>query len=224
MWKRSVLDIQGEILCVSQFTLLASTLKGTKPDFHGAMPPLLSEPFYTAFLASLRAAYTAAAAAAAAPARPGAAVRGAGEGGASGERVKDGRFGAHMSVALTNEGPVTITLDSRRWEYVARPARAEGRGKGASGSSTPAEGGRKGRGRGRSGAGTPAEGTAATPAPAPPAEAGAGAGEQEQGQEQGQEQEQEVHPVPATARAPLIARTAAALEVAPPGKGPQVPE
>ncbi|KAM4057507.1 d-Tyr-tRNA(Tyr) deacylase domain-containing protein [Hirsutella rhossiliensis] len=38
-WKQSVTDIEGEVLCVSQFTLLAKTKKGTKPDFHGAMNP-----------------------------------------------------------------------------------------------------------------------------------------------------------------------------------------
>ncbi|KZT53493.1 hypothetical protein CALCODRAFT_501101 [Calocera cornea HHB12733] len=71
MWRRSVLDIQGEILCVSQFTLLASTIKGSKPDFHNAMPPVRSKPFYTAFLRSLRAAYGAGVAAAGAGAARG---------------------------------------------------------------------------------------------------------------------------------------------------------
>ncbi|KZT70068.1 hypothetical protein DAEQUDRAFT_668410 [Daedalea quercina L-15889] len=96
MWKKSVKDIDGEVLCVSQFTLFANTSKGNKPDFHRAMAGLSSKAgrqMYTAFLARLQALYKL-------------------------DKIKDGRFGAMMSVSLTNEGPVTFTLDSRKFEYV----------------------------------------------------------------------------------------------------------
>jgi len=106
------------VLCVSQFTLLASTIKGTKPDFHAAMPPSLSAPFYQSFLTSMRAAYLP-------------------------ERILDGKFGAMMSVGLCNEGPVTICLDSRKWEYVDRLEVGKAKAKEAgSSSSTPAAGGK----------------------------------------------------------------------------------
>ncbi|KZP08716.1 hypothetical protein FIBSPDRAFT_254215 [Athelia psychrophila] len=93
MWKASVKDIDGEILCVSQFTLMANTTKGNKPDFHKAMGTEPSKQLYATFLDKLRSSYRA-------------------------EKIKDGRFGAMMSVNLTNEGPVTLTLDSRKFEYI----------------------------------------------------------------------------------------------------------
>jgi len=93
MWKASVKDIEGEILCISQFTLLANTTKGNKPDFHHAMAASGSREMYTTFLDKLGQSY-----------KP--------------ERIKDGVFGAMMSVSLTNEGPVTFTLDTRKFEYV----------------------------------------------------------------------------------------------------------
>ncbi|KAE9395380.1 D-tyrosyl-tRNA deacylase [Gymnopus androsaceus JB14] len=96
MWRASVKDIEGEILCISQFTLLANTSKGNKPDFHRAMSASSSQEMYAAFLEQLQRAYKA-------------------------EKVKDGRFGAMMNVSLTNEGPVTFTLDSRKFEYVDLP-------------------------------------------------------------------------------------------------------
>ncbi|KAJ7907368.1 D-Tyr tRNAtyr deacylase-like domain-containing protein [Mycena leptocephala] len=92
MWKTSVKDADGDILCVSQFTLLAETRKGNKPDFHNAMPTEKSRALYLTFLEMLRQSY-----------KP--------------EKVQDGKFGAMMNVSLTNEGPVTFTLDSRRFEY-----------------------------------------------------------------------------------------------------------
>ncbi|KAG7448263.1 uncharacterized protein BT62DRAFT_930350 [Guyanagaster necrorhizus] len=92
MWKASVKDIQGEILCVSQFTLLANTTKD-KPDFHLAMSTDPARGLYGTFLDMLRDAYVP-------------------------ERVKDGKFGAMMNVSLTNDGPVTFTIDSRRYQYV----------------------------------------------------------------------------------------------------------
>ncbi|TFK36326.1 D-Tyr tRNAtyr deacylase-like domain-containing protein [Crucibulum laeve] len=93
MWKASVKDVEGEILCVSQSTLMANTTKGNKPDFHRAMATEPSRRLYATFLEKLRRSY-----------KP--------------EKIQDGRFGAMMNVSLTNEGPVTITLDSRKFEYV----------------------------------------------------------------------------------------------------------
>jgi len=94
MWKASVKDVQGELLCVSQFTLIANTSKGNKPDFHRAMSADQSRSLYASFLQYLGTQY-------------------------SPEKIKDGRFGAMMNVSLTNEGPVTFTLDSRKFEYIA---------------------------------------------------------------------------------------------------------
>jgi len=93
MWRQSVKDIAGDVLCVSQFTLLANTVKGSKPDFHRAMASVPSKEMYAAFFARMGQLYD-----------PG--------------KIKDGKFGAMMSVSLTNEGPVTFTLDSRKFEYV----------------------------------------------------------------------------------------------------------
>ncbi|KAH8106953.1 D-tyrosyl-tRNA deacylase [Cristinia sonorae] len=92
MWKASVKDVEGDVLCVSQFTLLASTQKN-KPDFHRAMATEPSRQLYATFLERMGQIY-------------------------SPEKIKDGRFGAMMNVSLTNEGPVTFTLDSRKFEYV----------------------------------------------------------------------------------------------------------
>ncbi|PPQ99353.1 hypothetical protein CVT24_009218 [Panaeolus cyanescens] len=97
MWQASVKDIDGEILCVSQFTLFANTSKGNKPDFHRAMSTEPSRRLYNTFLDTLKTAY-----------KP--------------EKIQDGKFGAMMNVSLTNEGPVTITLDSRKFEYVDNAA------------------------------------------------------------------------------------------------------
>ncbi|KAJ7633101.1 D-Tyr tRNAtyr deacylase-like domain-containing protein [Roridomyces roridus] len=102
MWKTSVKDIDGEILCVSQFTLMAQTTKGSKPDFHQAMPTKDARALYETFLETLRRGYKA-------------------------EKIQDGQFGAMMNVSLTNEGPVTFTIDSRKFEYVLpdEPRRAK---------------------------------------------------------------------------------------------------
>ncbi|KAG5919740.1 hypothetical protein E4U61_000626 [Claviceps capensis] len=87
-WKQSVMDINGEVLCVSQFTLLARTKKGTKPDFHGAASPEEASRLYHFFVDAVKHGYQA-------------------------ERVKDGRFQAMMKVALVNDGPVTLELQAR---------------------------------------------------------------------------------------------------------------
>ena len=88
MWSRSVTDMDLSVLCVSQFTLQAR-LKGNKPDFHQTMSSDASRLFYERFLERMRSAY-----------KP--------------ERIHDGRFGAHMTVSIDNDGPVTICLDSRK--------------------------------------------------------------------------------------------------------------
>lgn len=84
-WKRSVQDINGEVLCVSQFTLLASTKKGNKPDFHGAMGGDEAKRLYQYFFEKIQQSYAA-------------------------DRVKNGVFQAMMEVALVNDGPVTLEL------------------------------------------------------------------------------------------------------------------
>ena len=84
---RSVLDIAGDVLAVSQFTLYASTRKGNRPSWSRAAPPEAAAPQFDAFVRAL-------------------AER-------LGKPVAAGRFGANMQVALVNDGPVTIWLDSR---------------------------------------------------------------------------------------------------------------
>ncbi|KAH7026429.1 deacylase [Microdochium trichocladiopsis] len=84
-WKHSVTDINAEVLCVSQFTLLASTKKGSKPDFHGAMGGDDARRLYEYFFSKVQQGYTA-------------------------ERVKNGVFQAMMEVALVNDGPVTLEI------------------------------------------------------------------------------------------------------------------
>jgi D-aminoacyl-tRNA deacylase len=81
---RSLLDVGGAALVVSQFTLLADTGKGNRPSFTGAAPPERAEPLYEQFCAELR---------------------------ALGTVVATGVFGAKMEVELVNDGPVTIVLD-----------------------------------------------------------------------------------------------------------------
>ncbi|KAL2264452.1 hypothetical protein VTK26DRAFT_17 [Humicola hyalothermophila] len=86
-WKNNVQDINGEVLCVSQFTLLASTKKGSKPDFHGAMGGDEAKRLYEYFYRKVQEGYTA-------------------------DKVKNGVFQAMMEVALVNDGPVTLELST----------------------------------------------------------------------------------------------------------------
>lgn len=91
---RSLRDVGGGLLVISQFTLYADTNKGRRPSFIGAMPPAQAIPLYERFVATLRAA---------------------------GYPVETGRFGAMMAVELINDGPVTLWLDSRDAKGPARP-------------------------------------------------------------------------------------------------------
>ena len=81
---RSLVDVGGEALVVSQFTLLADTGKGNRPSFTAAARPEEAEPLVERFVDALR---------------------------AEGIHVESGRFGALMEVELVNDGPVTIVLD-----------------------------------------------------------------------------------------------------------------
>ncbi len=82
----SALDTKGELLVVSQFTLLADTRKGRRPGFVEAAPPAQAEVLFERFVAETR---------------------------ASGLKVETGRFQQYMQVEIHNDGPVTILLDSR---------------------------------------------------------------------------------------------------------------
>ena len=80
----SLRDLGGDVLAVSQFTLYGDTRKGRRPGYTHAAPPEVAEPVFNAFVRALQAA---------------------------GTRVAVGRFGAHMSVELVNDGPVTLVLE-----------------------------------------------------------------------------------------------------------------
>jgi D-aminoacyl-tRNA deacylase len=82
---RSLLDVGGEALVVSQFTLIADTTKGNRPSFAGAAPPEQAEPLYERFCVALR---------------------------RLGVGVRTGAFGARMEVELVNDGPVTIVVET----------------------------------------------------------------------------------------------------------------
>ena len=84
---RSIVDVGGDVLAVSQFTLYASTRKGNRPSWSNAAPPATAMPVFDGFVAALSQRL--------------------------GKRVPSGVFGAHMQVVLVNDGPVTIILDSR---------------------------------------------------------------------------------------------------------------
>jgi D-tyrosyl-tRNA(Tyr) deacylase len=84
---RSVEEIEGEILVVSQFTLHASVRKGTRPSFNDAAKSEVAKPLYEEFILQLQTAL--------------------------GRRVQTGSFGALMKVSLVNDGPVTIIIDTK---------------------------------------------------------------------------------------------------------------
>ncbi|MBL7698958.1 MAG: D-tyrosyl-tRNA(Tyr) deacylase [Chitinophagaceae bacterium] len=83
----SIKDVDGEILLVSQFTLFADTKKGNRPSYIRASKPSVAIPMYEKMIAALRK--------------------------ESGKQVQTGIFGADMKVALVNDGPVTIFIDTR---------------------------------------------------------------------------------------------------------------
>lgn len=87
---RAVTDFRGEALVISQFTLYASTRKGTRPSYHRAASPEFAIPLYEAFVAALSIEI--------------------------GRPCLTGEFGAHMAVNLTNDGPVTIVIDTKSRE------------------------------------------------------------------------------------------------------------
>lgn len=87
---RSVMDIDGEVLVVSQFTLYASTKKGNRPSYINAAGPDIAVPLYEKFVANLSAALE--------------------------KPVPTGQFGADMKVSLLNDGPVTIMIDTKNRE------------------------------------------------------------------------------------------------------------
>ncbi len=87
---RSVMDVNGEIMVVSQFTLMASTKKGNRPSYIHAAPHSIAIPCYDRFCEKMRAAI--------------------------GKDVATGEFGADMKVRLLNDGPVTIIMDTKNKE------------------------------------------------------------------------------------------------------------
>lgn len=84
---RSVQDVEGEVMVVSQFTLHASTKKGNRPSWIKAAPEAISRPLYDAFVQRVEELL--------------------------GRSVATGSFGADMQIELTNDGPVTIWIDSK---------------------------------------------------------------------------------------------------------------
>ena len=87
---RSVQDVQGDVLLVSQFTLFASTRKGNRPSYSRSARPEVAVPLYENFIQRLQQEF--------------------------GKPMQTGEFGAQMLVNLTNDGPVTIIIDSKARE------------------------------------------------------------------------------------------------------------
>ncbi len=87
---KSLIEVDGDILAISQFTLHARTKKGNRPSYINAAKPDISIPLYESFLLALER--------------------------ESGRKPQRGKFGAEMQVALVNDGPVTITIDSKNKE------------------------------------------------------------------------------------------------------------
>ncbi|AKG23927.1 D-aminoacyl-tRNA deacylase [Calothrix sp. 336/3] len=83
-WQKSIQDIQGDLLVVSQFTLYGDCRKGRRPSFDGSAAPMMAEELYNLFVDNLR---------------------------SSGLRVETGKFGAMMQVNIENDGPVTLILE-----------------------------------------------------------------------------------------------------------------
>ena len=87
---RTLREVGGEVLVISQFTLLAELAKGTRPSFHRAAPPAEARALYDIFLGQLATAL-----------------------GPESPAIARGEFGADMQVSLVNDGPLTLLLDSR---------------------------------------------------------------------------------------------------------------
>ena len=92
---RSVQEVNGDVLLVSQFTLFASTKKGNRPSYSRSARPEVAVPIYEQFIAQLAQAL--------------------------GRPVQTGEFGAMMKVSLINDGPVTIIIDSKLRESISGP-------------------------------------------------------------------------------------------------------
>lgn len=84
---KSIVDIDGEIMIISQFTLQASTKKGNRPSYINAAKPEVSIPLYNSFLEKIELSF--------------------------GKKIKSGIFGQEMKVSLINNGPVTIVIDTK---------------------------------------------------------------------------------------------------------------
>lgn len=90
MMNFSIIDVEGEIIVVSQFTLYASTKKGNRPSYIKAARPEIAIPLYEKFVCNLEEKF--------------------------GKKIQTGTFGAHMQLHFINDGPVTIIMDSKKKE------------------------------------------------------------------------------------------------------------